>query len=77
MELKPCPFCGAGETVSEADSKHWTGRHYNILSWRVRHWCAYKHHAPILCVMGRTQEEAETRWNMRHTVTDQAPRSSP
>jgi hypothetical protein len=66
MELKPCPFCGAGETVSEADSKHWSGIQWNILSWHVRHWCAYEHHGrPMLNVKGRTQEEAETRWNTR------------
>jgi hypothetical protein len=65
MELKPCPFCGAGETVSEPDSKHWSGMQWNILSWHVRHWCAYEHHGPMLNVKGRTQEEAETRWNTR------------
>jgi len=65
MELKPCPFCGAGETVSEPDSVQWLGMRYEILSWRVRHWCAYPTHSPLLHVKGKTQEEAETRWNTR------------
>jgi hypothetical protein len=65
MELKPCPFCGAGETVSEPDSKQWLGTRYEILSWHVRHWCSYSTHGPFLNVKGKTQEEAETRWNTR------------
>ena len=72
MELKPCPFCGAGETVSEADSKQWLGARYQILSWHVRHWCgkAGDRFTSLLQVRGKTQEEAESKWNTRNPQSD-------
>lgn len=63
--LLPCPFCGAGETLSEPDSKMWSGMEWRILSWRVRHWCSDKTHGSMLQVRGKTQQEAEERWNRR------------
>lgn len=67
--LLPCPFCGAGETVSEPKSKYWTGMKYEILSWRVRHWCDWAAFPSLLEVSGKTQEQAEGRWNTRAIVT--------
>ncbi len=64
-DLLPCPFCAAGETVSGPDSKYWTGMRYEILSWVVRHWCAHATHGAVLMIKGKTQEEAEARWNTR------------
>lgn len=74
MSLLPCPFCAAGETVSEADSKHWSGAQYQILSWHVRHWCFAKgdRFSSILTVRGKTQGEAETKWNTRTTKSEGA-----
>jgi hypothetical protein len=63
--LLPCPFCGAGETISEPDSKHWTGMRTDILSWHIRHWCDYPQYAPTLNVRGRTETESVERWNRR------------
>lgn len=69
MALKDCPFCGGGDTISEPDSKHWTGMRYNILSWHVRHWCGESgsRFASVLTIRGKTQTEAEHRWNTRAT----------
>jgi hypothetical protein len=38
---------------------------YEILSWVVRHWCAHATHGAVLMIKGKTQEEAEARWNTR------------
>lgn len=72
MALMPCPFCGAGSTVSEADGKHWTGMRYVVLSWTVRHWCHVEEgrFPPLLNVRGRDQQQAEERWNKRATHVD-------
>jgi hypothetical protein len=71
MELKPCPFCGAGDTLSEVDSSMWTGMRTVILSWHVRHWCGPKDakFGNILRCRAKTQEEAEIAWNTRFTLT--------
>ena len=65
VDLKPCPFCDAGETISEPDSKVWAGMEWRILSWRIRHWCSDKTHGSLLTVKGKDQQEAEERWNRR------------
>lgn len=70
VELKPCPFCGGGTTISEADSKYWTGMQYQILSWAVAHWCeeGRKPFANYLKIRGKTQQEAEAKWNTRFPI---------
>lgn len=69
-QLSPCPFCGAGETVLEPDSKHWTGMRWNILSYRVRHWCSMPTATTFsvrVDTKGKTEQEAADLWNRRAT----------
>ncbi len=38
--LKPCPFCGAGETQIRENGRMWTGSKYgDPASVSVMHWC--------------------------------------
>lgn len=64
-QLKPCPFCGGTETISEPDSRNWTGMRWDILSWKVTHWCSVPGLGDFLIIRGKTQEIAEGRWNTR------------
>lgn len=39
-ELKPCPFCGAGESLIHENKGTWCGTYYaEPVSFEVRHWC--------------------------------------
>jgi len=39
-DLKPCPFCGAGETGIVENGRMWTGMRYgDPVSVSVRHFC--------------------------------------
>jgi len=67
-QLKPCPFCGAGETLVEPDSKHWAGMSWNILSWQVRHWCAEPAkgvRGSMVIIRAKTEPEVIDKWNQR------------
>jgi len=65
-DLKPCPFCAAGETRIE-ESKHWTGMRSVVISATVMHWCPRPDGQPqsMLQVKGKTMEDAVARWNER------------
>ncbi len=40
-ELKPCPFCGDGDTRID-EQTFWTGKRSEIISVKLRHWCETK-----------------------------------
>lgn len=69
-ELKPCPFCGAGETRID-EHKLWTGMRNVVTSAVVRHWCkpdpelAGGTWTPHMEFRGKTTEQAVARWNSR------------
>ncbi len=65
-ELKPCPFCGAGETQL-IPANHWTGMQNVVLSVTVRHWCKRDDNWPQghLDIKGNTEAEAIAAWNRR------------
>ena len=64
VALKPCPFCGAGETLI-TPTTYWTGRSNTILSVTVRHWCdkGDQQFVSILAIKRRTEAEAIAAWN--------------
>lgn len=66
-ELKPCPFCGSGQTLVEPDSKYWVGMRYEILSYRVRHWCEENTgvRGSMINMKAKTKAEAIGKWNQR------------
>lgn len=60
-ELKPCPFCGAGDTQIVENGKMWTGMKYSEpTSVSVRHWCEKVEGQPsrMLERVGRDWESA-------------------
>ena len=63
-KLKPCPFCGCGETVVRT-SDHWTGQQSVVLSATVQHHCKDKPFQNLLQVKGKTVDEAVEKWNTR------------
>jgi len=66
--LKPCPFCGAGETHVK-ESRHWgpINKPMQIISVSILHWCGrqpgvvHNH----LEFRGRDHESALLAWNRR------------
>lgn len=67
-ELKPCPFCGAGET-DVRENTHWLGMRSEVLSVEVRHWCGKQGiDGAFLAIKGRTREDAINRWNRREDL---------
>ena len=70
-ELKPCPFCGAGETRVIANVQMWTGKSYGEpVSVSVRHWCTPVSGQPSRMIerIGRDRESAIAAWNMRAAI---------
>jgi len=67
-ELKPCPFCGAGETQIREARGTWTGKGYGApVSVSVLHWCppiAGQPSRPIERI-GKDREAAIKAWNTR------------
>lgn len=67
-ELKPCPFCGAGETIIHINKGVWNGSGYGEpVSVEVRHWCddvKGQPSRPILRI-GRDEASAIAAWNRR------------
>lgn len=69
--LKPCPFCGAGETDIKENLLNrmpdMSGKPSPVISVEVRHWCAK---APGLLrqhitLAGRERADAIAAWNRR------------
>jgi hypothetical protein len=67
-ELKPCPFCGAGETQIREGGKIWSGTKYGApTSVSVIHWCPAIPGQPSRMIerIGRDEESAIAAWNRR------------
>ena len=67
-ELKPCPFCGAGETRIQEGGKVWSGMKYSApTSVSVIHWCPAIQGQPSRMIerIGRDEESAIAAWNRR------------
>ncbi len=67
-ELKPCPFCGAGETQIREAKGTWNGRGYSEpVSVSVWHWCQPIPGQPSRGIerIGRDRESAIRAWNTR------------
>ena len=69
-ELKPCPFCGGGETHIEPQGQIWRGMKYSDpICYRLVHFC--KGILPDEYVTNRTELRARTEaqaieaWNTR------------
>lgn len=68
QELKPCPFCGAGETQIKENGRMWLGQCYSDpVSVSVRHWCAPADGQPSRMIerIGRDEASAVSAWNTR------------
>lgn len=69
-ELKPCPFCGAGETYIHENRGTWRGMdgYGEPISVEIRHHCTMERGQPsprMLAVVGRDRASAVARWNRR------------
>jgi hypothetical protein len=68
QELKPCPFCGAGETRIHVNKGTWTGMGYGEpVSVEVQHWCEKTEGQPerMISRVGRDEPSAVEAWNRR------------
>lgn len=69
--LKPCPFCGAGETIFREyplnNAPSMSGKPQTIISVEIMHWCekvpgvVHTHRS----VRGRDRETTVAAWNRR------------
>lgn len=70
--LKPCPFCGAGETMLHVNKGTWNGQRYGEpVSVEVRHWCEPEEGQPARMVarVGRDEASAIAAWNRRAALS--------
>lgn len=65
-ELKPCPFCGSGDTHIK-ESKFWNGQRNDVISASVQHWCPREpgQLQSYLEIKAPTRQAAIERWNKR------------
>ena len=71
VELKPCPFCGAGETRVQIN--HYPGVLMNrpkrgVVSVEITHWCPAVEGQPnrnTITRVGRDMESAVAAWDQR------------
>lgn len=67
-DLRPCPFCAAGEHRFDK-STHWTGMRSVTLSVTLVHWCepppGYQVDRAIIKITRKTEEECVDAWNNR------------
>jgi len=64
-ELKPCPFCGAGESYFKVNN-FWTGMRNAILSVEIIHHCEEKPTQNMLQIRGATEDHVIAKWNERY-----------
>lgn len=67
-ELKPCPFCGSGDTQIKENGKIWLGMRFSEpASVSVFHWCPAVPGQPSRAIerVGRDRESAIAAWNRR------------
>jgi len=70
--LKPCPFCGAGETQMRENGRVWGGKAYGEpSSVSVVHWCVKVDGQPsrVLERVGRDKHSAIEAWNRRAALS--------
>jgi hypothetical protein len=72
VALKPCPFCGGGETTVNENRLNrmpdMGGRQSPIISVEIRHWCQAEPGQPnrnIILRVGRDHASAIAAWNRR------------
>lgn len=68
--LRECPFCGAGETISEGNympGVDMSGKPRSLISWEIKHWCEKKAGvvAQSINIRGREESDAIAAWNTR------------
>jgi len=71
--LKPCPFCGAGETQIRENGRIWSGMKYSDpISVSVFHWCEPEPGQPSRAIerIGRDLDSAIAAWNKRAEATN-------
>tara|TARA_Y100000310_G_scaffold324866_1_gene387307 strand:+ start:3542 stop:3907 length:366 start_codon:yes stop_codon:yes gene_type:complete len=72
-DLKPCPFCGGGETQFD-DTQNWTGMRYQHVCTTLRHFCERptddEFVQAVITIRGRDEEDCTRRWNTRATDRD-------
>ena len=74
MDLKPCPFCGAGTTRIEPNGRMWSGHKYSeAITYSVRHWCEEVKGQPSRMIerIGRDEPSAAAAWNLRAPATQE------
>jgi hypothetical protein len=67
-ELKPCPWCAAGQTQIEENGRMWTGQSKSEpTSVSVVHWCDPMQGQPSRRIerVGRDRASAIAAWNTR------------
>lgn len=67
-ELKPCPFCAAGETYI-APNQNWTGMRYAIHSYALRHICT---DLAVITMTRNTESLLIAAWNQRAEAQEKA-----
>ena len=66
--LKPCPFCGAGQSEVRPNGRVWTGMRWGEpSSVSVLHWCDRVPGQPVRALerVGCDETSALAAWNMR------------
>ena len=64
-DLKPCPFCGSGETEI-TENKYWTGKSHEILSYNFQHCCNPSGQIySFVQIKGKLKEQVVDSWNAR------------
>lgn len=67
-DLKPCPFCGGGETRFD-DTQNWTGMRYQHVCTTIRHFCQRpaddEFVQAVITLRGRNKDDCTRRWNIQ------------
>lgn len=63
--LKPCPFCGGGETQFD-QMKYWTGQRSIIVNSTLTHWCqSDESRKPMISITRSNDDDCIAVWNKR------------